>query len=133
MVGLLVLLAGCTATSTTTLNAELSGADTAPEPTDPDGSGTALITLDETNGEVCWEITVEDIEPATAAHIHRGAAGVSGSVVVPLSAPDTGSSEGCEEADSALIEEILATPSEFYVNVHNEDFPQGAIRGQLSA
>lgn len=133
LAGLLVLLAGCTTGSTTTLNAELSGADAAPDPADPDGSGTASITLDEANDEVCWEITVEGIEAATAAHIHRGAAGTAGPVVVPLSAPETGSSDGCAEADSELIEEILATPSEFYVNVHNEEFPGGAIRGQLSA
>lgn len=133
MVGLLVLLAGCTAESTTTLNAELSGTDAAPEPTDPDGSGTAQITLDEADGEVCWEITVEGIEPATAAHIHRGAAGEAGPVVVPLSAPDTGTAEGCTEADGALIEEISSEPSGFYVNVHNEEYPAGAIRGQLSA
>jgi hypothetical protein len=113
------------------LSAELTGAAEVP-PANPDGSGFAMITLNQGQGMVCWELSVTDIAPATAAHIHRAPAGVNGPVVVPLSPPTDGFSSGCISADPELIKEIRQSPEEFYVNVHNADFPGGAVRGQLS-
>lgn len=110
----------------------LSGAEEVPIPGDPDGSGTAFLTLNPGLGMVCWELTAQNIDPATAAHIHRAPAGTAGGVVVPLSPPTNGTSSGCAEADMELILDILRNPEEFYVNVHNPVFPAGAIRGQLS-
>ncbi|HUF00458.1 MAG TPA: CHRD domain-containing protein [Anaerolineales bacterium] len=101
---------------------------------DLDGSGTATITLNPGTGQVCWEIQVANITlPATAAHIHEAPVGVAGPVVVGLSAPDAnGFASGCTSADRAQIIEIIQHPEEYYVNVHNIDFPPGAVRGQLS-
>lgn len=82
-------------------------------------------------GQVCWKLSVSDIGAATAAHIHRGEPGDPGPVVVTLSAPAEGSSEGCADVERDLIKEILQDPDEFYVNVHNAEYPNGAIRGQL--
>ncbi|MGH8935607.1 MAG: CHRD domain-containing protein [Acidimicrobiia bacterium] len=111
---------------------QLSGAEEAPNPGDEDGTGSATITLDAEAGEVCFELTVEGIEPASAAHIHQAAAGTAGPVVVPLEpAPAEGSSNGCVSADPAVIAEIAGDPAGFYVNVHNAEFPDGAVRGQL--
>jgi hypothetical protein len=100
---------------------------------DPDGTGTALITINLGQRELCWELTVSNILPATAAHIHRGVPDARGPVVVPLSAPGAnGSATGCAlDVSRALLEEILATPEAFYANVHTSDFPLGAVRGQL--
>lgn len=114
------------------LTAELTGAAEVPGPGDPDGSGTALVTLNHGQGRVCWNLTAEDIAPATAAHIHIGAAGIAGGVVVPLSPPTGGSSSDCIDADRELIKAIIQNPENYYVNVHNAEFPAGAIRGQLS-
>ena len=101
---------------------------------DPDGSGFATITVNPGQEEVCWEISAEDITlPATAAHIHVGAAGTAGGVVVTLSAPDaSGFSSGCTTVERDLALPILKNPENYYVNVHTTDFPNGAIRGQLS-
>jgi len=109
----------------------LTGAAEVPGPGDPDGSGTATITLNYGQGQVCWDLTVSDIAPATAAHIHVGPAGVAGPVVVGLSAPTSGSSSGCASADRDLIKAIIQNPEEYYVNVHNAEYPPGAVRGQL--
>ncbi|MGH2534926.1 MAG: CHRD domain-containing protein [Thermomicrobiales bacterium] len=114
------------------LSADLTGAAEVPGPGDPDGSGTALITLNHGQREVCFELFVADIAPATAAHIHRGAEDVAGPVVVGLAPPTDGSSSGCiDEVNRTLIREILQNPAGFYVNVHNAEFPAGAVRGQL--
>jgi hypothetical protein len=114
------------------LTATLTGAAEVPGPGDADGGGTAVITLNQGQNEVCFELTVSNIAAATAAHIHSGAAGVAGPVVVTLTPPAEGSSKGCVAAGADLIKEIRQTPGNYYVNVHNADFPDGAVRGQLS-
>jgi hypothetical protein len=100
---------------------------------DLDATGTATVTLNRGTGEVCWDISVAGMTlPATAAHIHPGAAGDVGSPIITLGAPGAdGTSAGCTTADRALVKEIAKNPSDYYVNVHNVDFPAGAARGQL--
>lgn len=110
----------------------LTGAAEVPGPGDPDGSGTAELTLNPGLGEICYTLTVADIVPATAAHIHVGTSDVAGPVVVPLEPPTTGESSACAEVDPALIRAILKNPENYYVNVHNAEYPAGALRGQLS-
>ena len=114
------------------LTATLTGAAEAPVPGDADGDGFAKITLNQGQGEVCFELTVAGIAPATASHIHVAPAGVAGPVVIPLSPPTNGASSGCVSASADLIKEIRQHPAEYYVNVHNAIFPAGALRGQLS-
>jgi CHRD domain-containing protein len=101
---------------------------------DPDGTGTALITINVGLGEVCWHMTVSNIAlPATAAHIHNAAEGIRGAIVIALTAPDaTGEAVGCRsDVDPVLLRDILQYPEEYYVNVHSTEFPPGAIRSQL--
>ena len=97
-----------------------------------DGIGFAAVTLNPGQGLVCYELSVSGIAPATAAHIHEAPFGEAGDVVVTLGAPTDGSSSGCVEVDRALVKDILQNPSEYYVNVHNAEYPLGALRGQLS-
>jgi hypothetical protein len=114
------------------LTATLTGATEVPGPGDTDGSGTASITLNPGQGQVCYELTVKDIKTATAAHIHAGAAGVAGPVKVDLKGAAEGTWKGCVDADKELVKDIMQNPGNYYVNVHNTDFPNGAIRGQLT-
>ncbi len=110
----------------------LTGEQEVPGPGDPDGIGFAAVTLNPGQGLVCYELSVSGIAPATAAHIHEAPFGEAGDVVVTLGAPTDGSSSGCVEVDRALVKDILQNPSEYYVNVHNAEYPLGALRGQLS-
>jgi len=111
----------------------LTGAAEVPGPGDPDGSGTAMLELNPGTGQVCFELTVTGIAPASAAHIHVAPVGVAGPVVVPLTPPTSGSSSGCVSGvNRDLIKAIIQNPEGYYVNVHNADFPAGALRGQLS-
>jgi hypothetical protein len=112
--------------------AQMTGANETPAGS-PSGSGTAQIRLDQADGLVCYDLRVSGIEPVLASHIHHGPAGAAGPIVVPLVPPSqqTGESKGCVQADAALIADIAANPSQYYVNVHTQSFPGGALRGQL--
>ena len=113
--------------------ATLTGAAEIPGPGDPDGSGTARITLNPGQGQVCFALEVSDIVPATASHIHVGGPAVAGGVVVTLAPPPTdGASSACVSAAPELVRAIGSNPEGYYVNVHNAEFPAGALRGQLS-
>jgi len=114
----------------------LSGAGEVPGPGDEDGTGTAAITVDFANSQVCYNVSVQNLTlPAAAMHIHSGASGEGGPVVVPFDkAPDeSGSAVGCVlVSDMDLLNQIADSPAGFYVNVHTSDFPDGAVRGQVA-
>jgi hypothetical protein len=124
----LVLAAGALA-AVTRLSAELTDAGAG----NTDGSGSASITIDPDTGEVCWELSVENIGDVQASHIHVGAEGEEGDVVVPLDVDGfSGTSSGCGDASDADLAAIVADPAGFYVNIHSDGHPDGAMRGQLA-
>jgi hypothetical protein len=100
---------------------------------EPNAKGTAVVRVRKDAGVVCYRLHAESITlPAVAAHIHRGGATVNGPVVVPFQAPAAnGESDGCATAQPSIIDEILANPANFYVNVHTQEHPAGAMRAQL--
>ncbi len=107
---------------------------------DPDGRGEAYVFgIDGDAKTLCYVLTVDKIGPATAAHIHEGAEGENGSVVVNLAAPADGNAADCLTEGEAgkfvgdqTVAEILENPQDYYVNVHNRAHPGGAVRGQLA-
>jgi hypothetical protein len=105
----------------------LSGSEVVP-PADPDGSGFASVRLNYGQGRVCWKVSHADIGEPTAAHIHEAPFGTNGGVVVALS-PGSGCLDG---VDQGLIKDIVQNPGKYYVQVHNEEYPGGVLRGQLS-
>lgn len=111
---------------------QMTGAAEVPGPGDPDGTGTAKLVVNAGRGVITYELTASNIGAATAAHIHRAVAGQAGPVVVPLRAPSSGSVSDTVAVDKALAQEIIRNPIGFYVNVHNAEYPAGAIRGQLN-
>jgi hypothetical protein len=130
-------VAGFAASSATAggrpLSTDMTGAAEVPGPGDPDGTGTAEVTVNLGLGEICYELTVANIAPATMAHIHFAPAGVAGPIVVNLTPPISGSSADCaENVNPVVAKNILQHPEQYYVNVHNAEWPSGAVRGQLS-
>ena len=111
----------------------MSGKGEVPGPGDPDGGGTATIVLIPSQNMFCYSLKVSNIAPATAAHIQRGAFHEAGPIVLDLNPPlADGASSGCTSVEPALIDSLLESPESYYVNVDNAQFPNGAIRGQLS-
>jgi CHRD domain len=118
------------------LSTDLSGAEEAPGPGDANATGEADLTLNQGQGEVCFDLSWTQVDGTVfAAHIHVGDAGSPGPIVIGLF---TGTFAGTDEAagcvsdvDSELIKAIRQNPSAYYVNIHSTVFPGGAVRGQL--
>ena len=101
---------------------------------DPNGRGSFSATLD--GRQLCYGITVKNINSPVAAHIHRGGPKVAGPVVQPLMQPatgDPGASSACVKVSRSLARGLRRNPTRYYVNVHTADLPNGAVRGQLFA
>jgi hypothetical protein len=101
---------------------------------EPNATGTAVIRILKDTSTVCYRLHAANVTlPTVAAHIHRGAAGTNGPVVVPFTAPAAdGNSSGCIASTAAIVDDILANPAGYYVNVHTTEHSAGAIRSQLS-
>ena len=115
-----------------TLVATMSGADEVDDAGkrgqgDPKGAGSFSARVDK--DQLCYKLSWSKIDDPTMAHIHKGAAGANGPVYIGLS--DVDGEEHCEEVGRDRLDAIIAHPEKYYVNIHNGDFPGGAVRGQL--
>ena len=113
------------------ITVEMTGAAERPGPGDENGTGTATFRINPGQRQVCYTLTVANIDAATAAHIHKAPPTEAGPIVVPLEAPADDTSEACVDVPRELAQDLIKAPSDYYVNVHNAAFPAGAIRGQL--
>jgi hypothetical protein len=127
---LLLLALAAFPASAQSFTAQLSGANEFPGPGDADGSGFAVVTINGTT--VNYTVFTQGIGTPTLAHIHRGAAGTANPPVIDFNV-NTLTGGSVSGVSQTLINEIVANPSGFYVNVHTAEFPNGAIRGQLAA
>ena len=107
---------------------------------DIDGTGEAEVRIREdkhsfssSKSEICVDIKADYIEQASGVHIHHAPKGSTGTVVINLPILDAeGKADGCVQVDQALLKKINANPQDYYINIHTNPYPDGAIRGQLS-
>jgi hypothetical protein len=116
-------------------SASLLGANEVGNPGDANGFGSALISIDHDTNTVNYSLTFANLSTVTAAHIHAGPAGVNGPVKVNFTFPSGTAGAGAfsgsvVDADAEFITALTA--SNFYVNIHTNEFPGGALRGQLA-
>jgi hypothetical protein len=100
---------------------------------DPDGRGSFTAIVD--GNQLCFGVTVTNLDAPVAAHIHAGRRNQSNPPLVPLTEPatgDPGAASGCVTVDPTVAQAILKNPHKYYFNVHTAAFPGGAVRGQLS-
>ena len=117
-----------------TLKSRLSGTEESPGPGVKDGVGSVVIDITGTN--VCYDLKATMGEKPTKAHIHEGAKGASGPVVVDLKpAFEPGeaayTAKSCVDLTPDVAANLLGDPAGYYVNVHSDAHPDGAMRGQL--
>jgi hypothetical protein len=149
--------AGPSATGPIIFSVQLSAANEVPPVTNAEsgGRGTASITFDVPRdssgnvtggGSVTFNVQLTGFPPgsaAIAAHIHPGAAGVNGSVLVPVNGVSAAAPILMADGTAALslsgstitqeaAQQIVANPAGFYFNVHTPVNPGGAVRGQLT-
>ena len=137
--------------------AQLSGREEVPM-RDTRATGHVNFKLNKEGTELTYKLVVGNIENVVAAHIHLGARGTNGGVVVTLygpTDPGTGRKSGVLQegtitaanltgdlAGRTLLDLIAAFDAgNAYVNVHTDDgqagtgragdFPEGEIRGQI--
>lgn len=128
-VALALGLTGAAMAGTVVLTAALTGANETAGG-DPDGSGKFRAEIDPDAGDVCFTLTAKGIDKATAAHIHEGAAGTDGKPIGRIDVTPEG--DECIAMEPEVLTKIVATPGDYYVNIHTAAFPKGAVRGQLA-
>ena len=97
---------------------------------------TGLATFSLVGSVLAYTISVSNIESVTAAHIHAGASGATGPILVRLfSGPTTAAGfAGMLVQDSVTVADSVVTAMRTggaYVNVHTAENPRGAIRGPI--
>ena len=100
-------------------------------PPGPDGAtGAATVTIDTAKNTLCYDVSwSKEVGTPNAGHIHKGKKGLAGPVVVNFQLPDK--PKDCLPVDAAILKAIADDPGGHYVNVHNNQYPAGAVRGQL--
>lgn len=120
-----------TAVAAEKFTSKMSGRQEVPKG-DPNGRGVARVTTNLERQTVCFRINMSRVGTVAAGHIHRGERGEVGPVVVELFSEATRKPRGCARGVAqATIRMIERNPGDFYVNVHNKRYPDGAVRGQL--
>ena len=95
---------------------------------DADGTGSFTATVDPEAGDFCYSLSGTGIGTPTMAHVHTGAAGKDGPPVITIAVAE----DRCMAVDPDILKPIVASPGDYYVNIHDATYPKGAIRGQLA-
>ena len=118
------------AAAITEIVAYLDGEQVVPGPGDPEGFAFVRLQIEPDQGFICTTWGLVTVTPI-AAQIRTGDEGEVGPSLVDLPLGDGGCNDP-GELDGAMLQSILDDLQGHYVEVQTEDFPEGAIRGQLA-
>ena len=110
-------------------NVTLSGANEVPA-VSTSAAGTGSVSVNPADKAVHAKITVTGMT-ATAAHIHQGAAGANGPVIVPFTKTGDNTFEAPAGAKMTDAQYDAYKAGNTYVNVHSAQHPGGEVRAQL--
>ena len=106
--------------------------DGTPADGDPDGSANVFLDLDPSTGDVCVDWAITGIGTPVAARVHRGVEGTNGPSVFDLPTPPAaGGDITCLTVAADALGDIVAEPTAYYLLLSTDEFPDGALRGQL--
>jgi hypothetical protein len=111
-----------------TFNADLDGTSEVPPVTTTSADGTAVLKFDKTTKIFTLQVMYTGLV-VTDAHVHKGAVGVDGGIVFPIT--DLSSPMDYTSRPLTAAEEADLFANLYYVNLHTAAFPGGEIRGQL--
>jgi len=112
----------------------LSGDQVVPGPGDPDATGGISYTLQRHSGIMCFFADTSGVSvPLTGVDLHRGVRGENGDLIAVLygTSPTDPDPSRCVNLDAEVMRDIFKDRSDFYFDIHNEEFPAGAVRAQL--
>jgi CHRD domain len=118
------------ATTAKTFTVHMAGSQEVPKGS-PTGTGVFKYQIVSKTSVLCYSLNWNGIDTPFAAHIHKGAKGTSGPIVIILSTMAPVKQSGCVKVKKSLLTAITKNPGAYYVNVHTKKYPAGAIRGQL--
>jgi len=100
---------------------------------DFDGSALVQLVVEPDTRQICYDFRLSGLSTPLMAHIHRGTAQHNGPSVITLFTGPGGNLHDCVTWREDQLAELVANPSNFYVNLATTEFPDGAVRGQLSS
>jgi hypothetical protein len=110
------------------VSVKLSPSDEVP-PTSSDAAGKGSIRV-AADGSVSGSVSTTGVQ-GTMAHIHQGAKGANGPVIVPLTkSGDTYTVPAGAKLNESQMSAFKA--GNLYVNVHSDKYKGGEVRGQLT-
>lgn len=130
--GVLAMVSACSTMSAMAPGAQsitMSGANEVP-PVTTQAAGTGVVTINPTDKSVSAKITLTGMT-ATAAHIHMGAAGANGPVIVPFTKTADNVFEAAPGAKLTDAQYDALKAGNLYVNAHSAAHPGGEVRAQL--
>jgi len=111
------------------IKVSLTGQEEVP-PLSVSGSGSGSFRVAE-DGTVTGSVTTKDVA-GTMAHIHRGAKGANGPVIVPLNKISEGAFVAPDNAKLTEAQYAAYKAGNLYVNVHSVKYPDGEVRAQIA-
>jgi CHRD domain len=146
-VGLTLMVSASASAQVVNLRAQMSGGEEAPTPLNTGAVGTAEVAVDVSNREITVVLNLFNLPTGTTAgHIHAGARGTAGPVIVDFTFPAGRTGDlpitfrlgeaafrARPEIGIATFDDAMQTITggNGYVNVHTTQYPAGEIRGQL--
>ncbi len=134
------MLSGCATVEETvaeaiadTQRATLTGAEIVSSSGDRDGYARAEVSIANELDQICYDINdIRNLATITSISINRGMRGQTGPSVLRFEKPNEGGWKGCVKRSEWLEDKLEFQPGNYYVQVSTTEFPNGAVRGQLS-